>query len=45
MLGVVALGRLAAGAKAAMQVANIRDFDVDAVNHWKNYGSYRYAPG
>ena len=45
MLGVVALGRLTAGAKAAMQVANIRDFDVDAVNHWKNYGSYRYAPG
>ena len=34
-----------AGAKAAMQVANVRDFDVDAVNHWKNYGSYRYAPG
>ena len=34
-----------AWAKAAMQVADIRDFDVDAVNHWKNYGSYRYAPG
>ena len=36
---------LAAGAKATMQIANVRDFDVDAVNHWKNYGSYRYAPG
>ena len=34
-----------ARAETAMQVANIRDFDVDAVNHWKNYGSYRYAPG
>ena len=28
------LGRLAAGAKTAMQVANIRDFDVDAVHDW-----------
>ena len=32
LLGVVAHGRLTAGAKAAMQVANVRDFDIDAIH-------------
>lgn len=32
LLGVVAHGRLTAGAKTAMQVADICDFDIDAVH-------------